>query len=514
MIELNNVSKQYADKLLFDSVDLTIYDGERVGVVGANGSGKTTLVRIIAGEEKPDSGTVDTNNSIIGYLRQITEYSNEDFAKIISNDISAKEFLKIKSLLQLTDDMDYSAERFKNLSGGEKTKFILAAILSQNPQVLILDEPTNHMDEASADWLIKTLNSYNGTIIVVSHDRYFLNKVANKIIEVENSKVKEYYGTYNSYKEQKSRELIEQKRLYEQQVAQEKKISSQIEKLNNWSVRAEGQSRRQGGMMSDSRIKGAQTKAQVSAAKLASQAKAKVSRLEQQKKSQVERPYEEGEVHYRLEAKPIASKVLVRAENVRKSFGNNTLFSNVNFTITAGDKLALRGKNGSGKTTLINMILGNDQDYDGFIWTTPSLKVGYLSQDVLDLDGDLTVMDIARRGGNSEYVTLFLSNLANMNMNRQVFGRKISTLSLGERMRIKMCELILSDFNMLILDEPTNHIDLANKIFLEKILKEYKGAMILVSHDRELTQNVCNCCIELNNKTAVKKEIFSSRHTD
>ena len=511
MIELKGVEKQYADKLLFTDVHLSIYDGERVGIVGNNGSGKSTLMRIIAGNEEADKGSVSMSSNSIGYLRQITAYSSKDFLEISSDPQFVKEFLELKKKLNITDKIDFTPERLKSLSGGEKTKLMLAHILSFNPDTLLLDEPTNHLDSAGVDWLIDTLNAFMGTIIVVSHDRYFLNNVVSRIIEVENGKVNDYYGDYDEYARQKKAEIERQTKIYAEQQALERKIDRQIRDLKSWANKAERDSRRQGGMMSDSRIKGAQTRAQVSAGKLAGMAQAKASRLEQEKQDFIERPYEEGKVFYRLEPGKIGSKVLIRAEEIGKRFDDNVLFENASFTVESNEKIALIGKNGCGKTTLLRMILGEDKDYEGSIWLAPSLKPTYLSQDVLDLDEDMTVMQLAS-GQGAEYRTKFLTNLANMNMSKQVFNRKISTLSLGERMRIKMNEVILSDFNLLILDEPTNHLDLNNKIFMEKILSDYQGALILVSHDRTLREKVCNSELVFDGKT-IKKTSLTSNFT-
>ena len=318
--------------------------------------------------------------------------------------------------------------------------------------------------------------------------------------------MQEYYGDYNSYYLQKQQELQGKMNKYESQLALEKKINKQIGALAGWANKGEANARRQGGMMSDSRIKGAETKAQVSATKLASQAKAKVSRLEHLKDDFIDRPYVEGEVHYRLNANPFRGKVLVKVDNLGKSFGGKKLFDGVSFTVNAGDKIALSGDNGSGKTTLIKILLGQEKQDAGDVSISPAVKIAYLSQDVFDLDEGLTVIEKASQG-TKEYKTLFLSNLINMNMTRQVFDRKISTLSLGERMRIKMCEIVLSDYNFLIMDEPTNHLDLNNKIFLEKILKDYNGCLLLVSHDRTLTKNVCNATLTIKNGTIKKEEI-------
>ena len=510
MITISNIEKQYADKLLFEKMNLTIYGGEKVGIVGSNGAGKSTLLKIIAGEESPDCGNVQVDGEI-GYLKQITEYTYQDFLKLSQEPEFIRDFMEIKSRLHIAGDIDFSEDRLKTLSGGEKTKLMLAGILCKRPEILLLDEPTNHMDVEGVDWLIDTLNSYIGTVIAVSHDRYFLNNCVYKIIELENGKVREFYGNYDDYYSQKQEEYQSLMSRYENQQSLERKINKQIGALNTWSSKGEKDARRQGGMMSDSRIKGAETNAQVSATKLASMAKAKVSRLEHLKDDFIERPYTEGEVHYRLDSEPFRGKVLVRADNISKKFDYKVLFKNSSFTIEAGEKIALNGENGSGKTTLIKMILGVEP-YDGNIYVSPAVKIAYLSQDVFDLDENLTVMQKACQG-DREYRTLFLSNLVNMNMSRQVFDRKISTLSLGERMRIKMCELILSDYNFLIMDEPTNHLDLNNKIFLEKILKEYKGCLLLVSHDRTLAENVCNANLTIKNGEIKKKEL-TTRYVD
>lgn len=507
VITLSNIEKQYGDKLLFEKFNTIIYDGERVGIVGSNGAGKSTLLKIIAGEETPDRGNVQVDGKI-GYLKQITEYTETDFLRLTENPEFIREFFEIRSKLHIDNSIDFSADRLKSLSGGEKTKLMLAGILCQNPEVLLLDEPTNHMDIAGVNWLIETLDSYGGTVIVVSHDRYFLNKCVYKIIELENGKAREFDGDYDAYYNFKQQELVGLLNKYESQQSLERKINKQIEALGGWASKGEATARRQGGMMSDSRIKGAETKAQVSASKLASQAKAKVSRLQQLKEDFIERPYTENVVHYKLEAEPFKGKSLYKVNNLCKSYGGKTLFSGVSFTIDAGDKIALNGDNGSGKTTLIKILLGQEPYDSGDIYVSPAVKVSYLSQDVFDLDENLTVMQKASQG-TKEYKTLFLSNLINMNMTRQVFDRKISTLSLGERMRIKMCELILSDYNFLIMDEPTNHLDLNNKIFLEKILSDYKGCLLLVSHDRTLTKNVCNSTLTIKDKTIKKKEIAS-----
>lgn len=502
MIRLINVSKQYADKKLFEKVNLEVFNGEKVGVVGNNGSGKSTLLRIIAGEERPDDGSVQIDESV-GYLKQITEYSFNDFLDISENIVFIRNFLKITRELNISENIEFTKKRLSLLSGGEKTKLMLANVMCKSPKILILDEPTNHLDSDGIEWLIDVLNNYDGVVVVVSHDRYFLNKIVSRVVEIENCKVKEFYGNYDKYAREKEESVRLLKVKYENQIAEERKINRQIAELNEWSQRAEAKGKRDVSQGSDSRVKGRKTFAQMKAVKLARQAKAKKTKLEQAKRDFIEKPYEEGEVYYRLEPNTFSGKVLVRAESVSKTFDENLILKNVNFEIEAGEKVALAGENGSGKSTLIKMILGKET-FNGNIWVSPSVKVAYLTQDVFDLDENMTVMEKASEGGH-EYKTLFLSNLRNMNMSRQVFDRKIKTLSLGERMRIKMCEIALSDYNFLILDEPTNHLDLNNKIFIEKMLKNYNGALLLVSHDKVLTERVATKTLEIKDKTIKTK---------
>lgn len=222
MVTLSGLSKQFGDKALFDGFSTTIYDGERVGIVGANGTGKSTLLKIIAGEESQDAGGVQVDGKI-GFLKQVTQYSEADFLALANDPEFIREFLEIKSKLHIDSNLEFTAERLKTLSGGEKTKLMLAGILCQKPQILLLDEPTNHMDISGVNWLIDTINSFNGTVVTVSHDRYFLNETVSRIIELENGQVQEYYGDYNSYYLQKQQELQGKMNKYESQLALEKR---------------------------------------------------------------------------------------------------------------------------------------------------------------------------------------------------------------------------------------------------------------------------------------------------
>ena len=498
MIILNKVCKEFGDKTIFKDLNLTIYDGEKIGVVGANGSGKSTLLSIISKGIDVDSGTVNTSGTL-GYVKQITSYTYEDF-EIILRDLRQKiDFIKINKELNLSDDLPFDKERLKTLSGGERTKLMISSILARNSTTLLLDEPTNHLDRNGILWLQNKVNEFRGTVIIVSHDRDFLNNTVNKIIEINNGQVNEFYGNYNDYKSQKQEIVNSQTKKYNEQQSMKKRIEKQIKELKQTASKVDKKAKRDGS--SDSRVIGYKDGIKAVAGKIGKNAVIKENKLLREEKDSVDRPNVEKEIYYNIKSSEIASKVLIKAEDLSKQYGNNVLFSNSNFSIENGEKVALIGDNGTGKTTLLKIILG-EEDYAGSLWKTNNLKIAYLSQEILDEDENETILERASNFGTLK--TQFLTNLANMNINRNLFTNKIKNLSLGERMKIKMNELILSDFNLLILDEPTNHLDIANKEFLEKILKEYKGACIIVSHDKAFLDNICTKTLLIKNKKITK----------
>lgn len=493
MIILNKIKKEFADKLLFEDVNLTIYDGERVGIIGSNGSGKSTLMNIISGDIKPDFGNVKIDGKI-DYVKQASE-------NLISNDFGKEKynFQKISKDIGLNKDIQNLKNNYATLSGGEKTKLAISQCLSKDNECILLDEPTNNLDYKSIEWLIEKINSFNGTVIVISHDRYFLNKTVNKIIEIENGKLNEYYGDYDAYEMQKKEALLTQKRKYDNEQLLNRKIEKQIEGLKELTRKLEKSSKKDGS--TDKRSAGYKDSVQAKVKKIARAKDAKITRLEKLKENRTDKPFEKKDIFYNLVGQEVSSKLLIKFDGVSKSFDKNLLFENVNLIIENHDKVALVGDNGTGKTTLLKMIMG-EESCQGSIWKSSALNMAYLTQDIYDLKEDMTVIEFADRG--SEYKTQFLTNLSNMGITRQLFSRKISTLSLGERMKIKLNEVILGDFNLLILDEPTNHMDIENKKFLEDVLKNYKGSLIIVSHDRALIKNVCNKIITIENKTLSK----------
>ncbi len=505
IIKLNDITKIYNEVEVLKSVNLDINEGEHIGIVGKNGSGKSTLIKIIMGLEDPDKGKVQILQKNIGYLKQATEYNASEFINIFNEKSKASEFLKLFKELKIDNSVDFSEERMKNLSGGEKTKLILSYILSQNPEILLLDEPTNHVDIESIEWLINKIKNFNGTVLAVSHDRYFLNNIVDKIIEIEDGKVTIYYGNYDEYHNQKETEKAQLMLKYENQQKQDKKIQKEIMQLKNWSEKGEKEAGRQGGSLSDAKVKGVKTNAQRKAAKAAKSAESKKNRLEQMREDYIAKPKEEKQVKFSFNGFSNGHKSLINFNEVSKNFGLKKLFENVSFSINSGEKIGLIGPNGCGKTTLINMILGKEIITSGEIWKTPSLKFAYMSQDVFDLENKKTIMELAN---SFDYNTkqLFLTNLVNMGFNREQFKTKINNLSLGERMRIKLAQIIVGDYNLLILDEPTNHLDLANKIELENALKRFPGSILIASHDQFLLKEVTNKILVFNNKKIIRYE--------
>ena len=491
MFIINNITKSFGDKTLFKNYNLSIYDGERIGIVGANGSGKSTFIKLLAGEITADEGTVDCN-SYFSYVKQIAE-------EVDINPLLKDEYIKFSKNNNELNLQNVKNQSFNTLSGGEQTKFMINNALSKNVDTIILDEPTNNLDQDSIEWLIEKLNNFNGTVIVVSHDRYFLDKVINKILEFENGKITEYYGGYCDYEIQKQEKLDYDKRIYQEKLNENKKLQSQIKELANLTAKLEKSTKKDGS--SDRRAKGYKDSAQRKVKKVARQAEAKRSKLEKLQNNIGEKPFEQKDVFYRIQSQDLYGKLLIKFTNVEKEFGENQLFSDVNFTIENGEKLALIGSNGCGKSTLIKMILGEEK-FNGKIWKSQNLNIAYLPQNAFNIKSQQTIIEFANEFG--EYKTKFLTNLCNMGFNREMFNKKIENLSSGEKMKLKLNELIVGDFNFLILDEPTNNLDIENKKFLEKVLKNYNGNLLIVSHDKTLTENICNKKLIFENKKLLK----------
>ncbi|WBW97057.1 ribosomal protection-like ABC-F family protein [Oceanirhabdus sp. W0125-5] len=485
LFKCTNIKKEFGERLILKDVSFHVDRGDRIGIVGNNGAGKTTLANIITGAIEADGGTIlwHHKNIKIGYLHQSTYYTQGEFEDMIQGDKEEiREFFQTSKELGIDKIDDWDNSRLCNLSGGEKTKLAIARIWAEKPSLLILDEPTNHMDYEGIQWLISEVEKYRGTILVISHDRYFMDKSVNRIIEIEDGEAHCYRGNYTFYRDEKRRRYESQLHQYETQEKYKAKIESDIKQLKTWSEKGHRESTEKEGLKEGYRVR---------VKKKDKQVKSRIKRLEKIEVEGVEKPKEEQNIKFNFISNDKSGNRILEGKGISKSFGNKKLFEKSSFYIKKGEKIGLFGKNGCGKTTLIKAILKECSMDEGDIYLSPSTKVVYLSQDVLGLDGNMTVLEVFDFENNKKRGML-QTLLTNMGFAKSMIHKKISTLSLGERTRLKIAHMIIMENNLLILDEPTNHLDLHSREMLERTLEEYEGTIILVSHDRYLLERLCN----------------------
>lgn len=519
MIEcsVNELCKSYGTNNLFERISFQLAKGERVGLIGHNGCGKTTLMKILMGLESPDSGTISIRKDArLGYLEQIPIYEEEvttyevlllAFQKIIEMKktmesyehrlacVEGKELeiimerygrcmeeferlggyevdTKINMVCQgLNISEHMKTMSFEGLSGGEKTRVILGRLLLEAPDILLLDEPSNHLDLESIQWLENFLREYKGTVFLISHDRYFLDQVVTKIYELTKTEMSVYLGNYSSYVvEKEERYMVDLKR-FENQQKQLERIKEQIHRYRVW------------GAMRDSDV-------------MYKRAKELEKRLE--RITVLDKPVLENErIQLDIRIEKRSGKQVIMVKDIKKSYGDNILFQNGEFTIYYQDSVCLMGPNGSGKTTLIKLLLGEVVHDQGEVRFGAEVKIGYLPQQVVFEKEERTLVEYfsyehgisqgAARGALAKL--LFIKD----NVNRQ-----IKHLSGGEKSRLKLCSLIYEKVNVLILDEPTNHLDIESREELEEALMSFEGTLFFVSHDRYFIEKVASkiMCIE------------------
>lgn len=512
-IELNKIKKNYGLKNILDGFSLELKTGERVALIGQNGSGKSTILKIIAKQESVDSGTINIRNGAkIGILNQIYENEKEDISVEKFLYKSFEEILKVeKELNKLETQMSTEVnadklekiineygrmqerfslmggyeiqERFNKicsrfyinkellkqsynlLSGGEKTRVNLAKLLLTQPEILLLDEPTNHLDIHSLEFLEELILKYKGTVLIVSHDRYFLDKVINKTVLLENGKENIYYGNYSYFLKEDERRTLAQFENYKNQQKQIEKMKESILTLRKFGDLA-------GNEIFFKRAKNIEKRLEKMEI---------IDRVDLNKKS----------LDLKFNIKKRSGNDVLKLENVEKKFDQKVIFKDANLTLNYGEKAALIGKNGSGKSTLIKMILGQDTDFQGELKLGTSIKIGYISQNIIFEDNEKTVLDYFLEGNNLSE-TEARSKLAKYGFRQENAFKRIGKLSGGEKVRIILMKLIQKDINFLILDEPTNHIDIDTREILEEALKEYKGTVLFVSHDRFFINAIAN----------------------
>ncbi|MEH7309240.1 ribosomal protection-like ABC-F family protein [Neobacillus drentensis] len=506
VLKVIGLEKSFQLRKVLDNIHFDIKNGERIGLVGYNGTGKTTLANILFGKITPDNGIIEKSNELkIGYLSQSIDYQVSDFQQSLIG--SAKnDLLEHASTLGLTKVYNWEKERLSHLSGGEKLKFALAMVWASKPDFLILDEPTNHLDYKGIEWLVSELEKFQGPVLIISHDRHFLDLTVTRVFELENSKIHFYNGNYSEYRKEKQQRVENMRHQYSVQQQKIKEVESQITQLKTWSEKAhrdstkkgKGPSKRQNGIKEYHRVKAKKTDNQV---------KSKMKRLQNElEKNKLEKPLEEVQVRFQFDTQGKRGKRIVEAKNLSKTYEDRTLFQHSNFYINHGERIGLFGENGCGKSTLIKMILNQESFSNGDLWRSDSIKIAYLSQDVDDLPSEknsIEALGFTDRASVLKARTL----LANLGLKEAFLTKPIETLSLGERTRVKLVEMLMKEYDVLVLDEPTNHLDLPSREQLENTLSEFTGTIITVSHDYYFLNKLCDRLLIFENQQIKRVEM-------
>lgn len=501
MISIENLSVEFGGFTLLNDISFVLNTNDRTALVGKNGAGKSTLLKIIAGIQRPSQGRVSYPKEIsIGYLPQQmklndtltvkeeaalafnhlqemqnelenlhiqlsrrTDYESEAYQHIIQRAADLQELLMISGINNFEAEIEktliglgFSREDFdrptKEFSGGWRMRIELAKILLQSPDVLLLDEPTNHLDIESIQWFENFLSTRAKAVILVSHDRAFLDAVTNRTIEIVRGKIYDYKASYSEYVELHQKRREQQLRAYENQQKQIQKTEEFIERFRYKPTKS-------------------------------NQVQSRIKQLEKIEVIEVDE-VDNSHLNLKFPPAPRSGSYPVSLENVTKSYGDHVVFSNVNMTIHRGDKVAFVGKNGEGKSTLVKCIM-NEIDFQGKLELGHNVKIGYFAQNQAQLlDENLTVFETVDQVATGDVRTKIRDILGAFMFGGEASEKKVKTLSGGERSRLAMIRLLLEPVNLLILDEPTNHLDMASKDVLKKAIGEFDGTAIIVSHDR------------------------------
>lgn len=463
LIECKDIRKYYGERLILEIEELKIYEGDRIGIVGINGSGKTTLLNILSKRLEPDQGYVRTYGSS-SYVSQI----DDPDINILSDEMASR------------FGVDFSWK--ESMSGGEKTRFKVAAALEENSDVLFADEPTSNADLESIRLMEDCFRARNGTLVLISHDRSFLDRLCNQILEIEDGKVSTYKGNYTAYKDQKIMELERKRFEYQEYVRERKRLQSAIGEIKGKSSSIRQAPRRMGN--SEARLH--KMGGQRAKATLDSAAKNIEKRIEHMERK--EKPREEPKIKFDIpDSSRSHSRILVEGKNLNKSFDTRVIFKDSEFMIENGAKVALIGPNGCGKSTLIKMIMDGEEG----IRVAKSAKIGYFSQDLSILnEGRSIIENVMENSIYSEtFARIFLARLL---FRKEAVHRKVKVLSGGERVKVSFAKILMEDFNMLILDEPTNYLDIMSLEIIEEALQEYNRTLLFVSHDRKFIGSIAD----------------------
>lgn len=479
LIEIHHISKSFAGHVVLSDTSFTLTQGERVGILGANGSGKTTLLKILAGIERPDDGQVSvTKNTTIGYVPQAPDYADtETAASILSPLVEQWEMYRIENALETLGIGDCKEKPFGQLSSGQQTRLYLARIAVEECDVLLLDEPTNHLDGEALDWLEKYLETYKGTVCLISHDRVFLDNVTDRVLELSTGTIKEYGGNYSFYKEQKVIERAAEIRAYGAQQKDIKRLEKSAREIKEDAERtdADRKQTRDNDKYATTFFANRSSNKKSSAAKNIEQRREAMEELE---KPEVDRKFKMLFTPHHL-----GSQIVATFEGVTYATSETNILSNTSFTIERGDRVILSGPNGAGKTTLIKLLLGQLEPRAGKVTLGKSVKIGYLSQEHDSLQGTHTVLaELTEKTGIDQTLSYHL--LARLLVPREKMSQPVNTLSKGEQSKVLLAEIIACGANFIILDEPTNHLDIPAREAIEAALREYTGTLLVISHDR------------------------------
>jgi macrolide transport system ATP-binding/permease protein len=506
----SDLSLSFGERDVFKGLNFEAQVGEKVALVGANGVGKTSLLRIISGGVTPDSGAVSF------YLPVQSAFLNEEFD--VSPELTAAQVLRdTVERYRLSDRVGEALKKFGftqtrenrigSFSGGEKTRLQLASVWLRSPELLLLDEPTNHLDSLHLDWLEHFIRDYRGTVILVSHDRYFLDRTVERVLELTPAGITSYPGNYSDYARTKRLRYEQEIKIYSDQQRQAQKLRRAIVELTGWGAKGHRESRRKA--RSEGPTMGLKEYHRAKAMKLDRRVKNNVKRLNRMLEEQLTQPKPEQTVVLDFPGVPGGGNTLVLAEGVSKSYGDRILFHPVKLAVKPGEKVGVVGPNGSGKTTLLKIIGGAIQPDTGSWRRSPNLKTGYLDQELSSLTSGGTIWEeVAGVAPDRKKAFNILAGL--LFRGDEVF-KPCSVLSMGERVRVALAKLLVGDYNLLMLDEPTNYLDLPSREKLEEALICFEGAVILVSHDRYLLDRVPDSIWSISQGHL---EVFSGRYSD
>lgn len=515
VLACDRITKSFGVDIILNQITFSVNEGSRLGVVGGNGAGKTTLFNIIAGEMSPDSGEIyKLRDTTMAYLPQNTVLMSEKtiwdelmevFRPLLDMEETLRQMeakmadyismdegeytrlLNEYSRLQETFDrqggysyesfirgvlvgLGFSPEEFDSpidhLSGGQKTRVALTKVLLEKPSLLLLDEPTNHLDLDAMQWLEEYLQSYPGTIMIISHDRYFLDALCDHILEVENKTARLYSGNYSSYVDQKAQWIAQREREYK---AQQREIARQEEIIERY--------------RSFNREKSIRA------------AESRQKRLD--KMERVEKVYHGDQISFSFDIDRQSGRDVLAVDSLSKAFGDNRLFEDISFNIRLGDRVALIGPNGCGKSTLFKIILGKIPPSSGTVKTGTGVEIGYYDQELQSLDPNNTVLEELWRDFPQMRETEIRNALAARLFRGDSVYKSVGSLSGGEKGHLLLTKLVLANNNFLLLDEPTNHLDMPSREELERALLEFPGTILMISHDRYFLNKLANRVIAM-----------------